>query len=212
MITSSAGHCLGASYEREVRLENGRSVRLRWIRRTDAGLLLEGFTRLSMESRVMRFFAPLHTLSDETIRYLTDVDGMNHAAMIAVFPSGKGPGAREKGYGVARFVRSAGDRRSAEVAVVVTDDTQGQGLGRRLIETLAAAARERGIETFEMSVLGRNWRVREFLRRRHAEYLRRDGEVLEYSLGTAVVLARKAGGGLPRCRGPSGTEDLGQEI
>jgi GNAT superfamily N-acetyltransferase len=199
MMTTSSGPCLGASFEQAVRLEDGRGVRLRWIRRGDGDLLREGFTRLSMESRVLRFFAPLHTLSDERVRYLTNVDGIDHAALIAVSPSDKDRGAREKGYGVARFVRSARDPRSAEVAVVVTDDTQGRGLGRRLIETLAAAARERGIDTFDMSVLGRNWRVREFLRRRLAEYRRRDGEVLEYRLGTAVIAAQRPERGLPRC-------------
>jgi GNAT superfamily N-acetyltransferase len=132
MMTSSSGLCLGASFEQAVRLEDGRRVRLRWIRRTDADLVRDGFARL---------------------------------------------------------VRSVSNKRSAELAVTVTDDTQGRGLGRLLVATLAAAAHERGVDTFEMSVLGRNWRVREFLRRRHAEFRCRDGEVLEYALGTAAIVA-----------------------
>jgi GNAT superfamily N-acetyltransferase len=189
MMTSSSGLRLGASFEQAVRLEDDRRVRLRWIRRTDADLLRQGFARLSLDSRVLRFFAPLHTLGDDTIRYFTEIDGYNHAAIIAVFPSGNGPAAREEGYGVARFVRSASNPRCAELAVTVIDDAQGRGLGRRLVATLAAAALERDVDTFEMSVLGRNWRVREFLRRRHAEFRRRDGEVLEYTLGTAAIVA-----------------------
>jgi ribosomal protein S18 acetylase RimI-like enzyme len=199
MRTSSC-FCLGPSFEQPVRLEDGGDVRLRWVRPTDADLFREGFMRLSMESRVMRFFAPLHTLSDETVRYLTDVDGINHAALLAVSPRCKGPGARGRGYGVARFVRSAGDPRSAEFAVTVLDDAQGRGLGRRLVETLALAARERGIETFEMSVLESNRRVRRFLRRIHAEYRGRDGEVLEYGVAIAAILARRVAGEPPRCR------------
>jgi GNAT superfamily N-acetyltransferase len=194
MLTASARLRLDASFEQAAHLEDGSHVRLRWIRRTDADLLREGFARLSMESRVLRFFAPLHTLSDDTIRYFTDVDGIDHAALLAVVPSGRGPGAYEKGCGIARFVRSASDPHRAELAVTVSDETQGRGLGRRLVETLAAAARERGIDTFEMSVLGCNWRVREYLRRRNAEFRGRDGEVLEYCLGTGSVVRRIANG------------------
>jgi GNAT superfamily N-acetyltransferase len=201
VITSSPNLCLGDSFEHAVLLESGRNVRLRWIRPADADLLRDGFARLSMESRHLRFFAPLHTLSDDTVRYLTQVDGINHAALIAVSPSGKGSGAREEGYGVARFIRSASDPRSAEVAVTVTDDTQGQGLGRRLVEMLAVAARERGIETFEASVLGSNSRVREFLRRTDAEYRRRNGDVQEYIVATAAIVAQSASTRLPRCPG-----------
>jgi ribosomal protein S18 acetylase RimI-like enzyme len=199
MRTSSSALCLGASFEQAVRLEGGRNVRLRWIRPADADVLLEGFTRLSMESRLMRFFAPLHTLSDETLRYLTEVDGINHAALLAVSPSGEGPGARDRGYGVARFIRSESDPRSAEMAVTVADDTQGRGLGRRLVATLAVAAQERGIEKFQMSVLGSNWRAHELLRRIHAEYGRRDGTVQEYSVGTAALAAHWAAAAPPRC-------------
>jgi GNAT superfamily N-acetyltransferase len=207
MRTSASALCLGTSFEQAVRLEDGRDVRLRWIRPADADVLREGFARLSMESRLMRFFAPLHALSDETLRYLTEVDGVDHAALIAVSPSGKGPGTRDEGYGVARFIRSASDPLSAEVAVTVADDAQGRGLGRRLVGTLAAGARERGVETFQMSVLGSNWRVRELLRRIHADYRRGDGQVHEYSVGTEV-LARSVAAGLPPCCGLFGSTRL----
>lgn len=129
MRTTSSGLCLGASFEQAARLKDGRDVQLRWIRPADADLLREGFTRLSMESRVMRFFAPLHALSDEMIGYLTKVDGIDHAAVLAVSPWTKGPGARDEGYGVARFVRSKSEPHSADLAVTVPDDTQGRGLG-----------------------------------------------------------------------------------
>src|SRR5271169_3924962 len=125
MNASSFGFCREASLE-AVRLDDGRNVRLRWMGPADADLLREGFARLSMESRVMRFFAPIHTLSDELVRYLTEVDGTNHAALLAVSPRGPGSGAPDRGYGVARFVRSASDPRRGELAVTVPDDTQGR--------------------------------------------------------------------------------------
>jgi GNAT superfamily N-acetyltransferase len=166
-------------------LGGGLRVLLRAIRPTDDTLLREGFARMSMWSRVMRFFAPLHMLSDTAVRYLTDVDGTNHFALVAVSPASEGSSSR--GFGVARFIRSAEDPATAELAVTVTDDAQGRGLGRRLLEVLTYAARRRGIVTYEMSVHWGNARVHSFLERLGAMRRRRDGEIVEYTLDTASL-------------------------
>jgi GNAT superfamily N-acetyltransferase len=138
----------------------------------------------------MRFFAPLHTLSEDAARYLSHVDGVDHVALIAVSGSGKGPAAGpERAFGVARYIRSAADPRSAELAVTVTDDAQGYGLGHCLLETLAVAARERGVQIFQASVLYGNLRVHALLQRFGAVHRRRDGEVQEYTV-EAVAFAR----------------------
>jgi GNAT superfamily N-acetyltransferase len=193
MANSPSGLCLGASFERPLRLEDGRDLCMRWIRPTDAPLLQEGFSRLSMESRLMRFFAPLHTLSEEAARYLSHVDGVDHAALIVVSRAGKGAaGGPERAFGVARYIRSAADPRSAELAVTVTDDAQGCGLGRGLLEILAVAAREGGIDTFEASVLYGNLRVHALLKRFGAVHRRRDGEVQEYAVDAAAFVARRS--------------------
>ena len=179
---------LGPSFDQPVSLEDGSVLHLRWIRPADAPLLRDTFSRLSMRSRMMRFFVPLHTLSDDSVRYLTEVDGVHHAALLALsIPGGAVP--EERSFGVARFIRSAADPKSAEAAVAVTDDAQGHGLGRRLIETLAIAARERGVETFEANVLWSNARVHAFLQRRGAVRRRREGEFVEYGIDTAALAA-----------------------
>lgn len=170
-------------------LDDGRRVRLRWIRPTDAELLRDGFARLSMASRLTRFFAPLHVLSDGAVRYLTQVDGINHAAIVALSV----PGDRandERALGVARFVRLAEDAKKAEVAVTVADDAQGRGLGRRLLATLAVAAQERGVETFAMYVLWSSARPRRLLLTLGAERRGRDGDVVEYAIATSAVASR----------------------
>jgi GNAT superfamily N-acetyltransferase len=202
MTNGAASLHLDASFERWVCLDDGRRVRLRWIRPADAGVLRDGFERLSMQSRRMRFFAPLHALSDEVVRYFTEVDGMDHAAIIAVsMPEGEGVNVR--GFGVARFIRSAEDPSRAEAALTVTDDAQGRGLGRRLLETLAVAALERGVTTFEMSVLWSNSRLHGFLRRAGAKRRRIDGEVVEYAIETASLAPRSAAApvGICECAG-----------
>ena len=127
----------------------------------------------------------------------------------------KGPaGGAERAFGVARYIQSAADPRSAELAVTVTDDAQGCGLGRRLLEILSVAARERGIDTFEASVLYGNLRVHALLQRFGAVNRRRDGEVQEYAVDAAAFVARRSVAG-PRhhaARAARWGENLGQEV
>jgi GNAT superfamily N-acetyltransferase len=123
------------------------------VRPEDAALLREGFVRLSPRSRFQRFLSAKPRLSAEELRYLTDVDGERHVAIGAVTWS---PGGREKGLGVARFFRQAHTPEVAEVAITVVDDAQGKGLGRLLMDRLVEAARERGVERFELRVLAGN--------------------------------------------------------
>jgi RimJ/RimL family protein N-acetyltransferase len=178
----SSRSSLDASFSRCVTLSDGRRVRLRWIRPSDAALVREGFERLSLKSRWMRFFVGLHELSEPTLRYLTDVDGTHHVALIAV--EDLDGGASERALGTARFVRDDADPRVAELAVTVTDDAQGRGLGRRLLAALADAAEERGIRTFTMAVLADNVPVRRMLERLGAVRRSTEGDVSTYTLDT----------------------------
>jgi GNAT superfamily N-acetyltransferase len=180
---------LDSTFEGQVRLADSRQLCLRWIRSTDATLLQDGFARLSPESRLMRFFSPIPELPERFIRYLIDVDGYNHAALIAASPPNEVSDGSERG-GIARFIRNQSDERSAELAVTVTDDVQGQGLGHQLIWTLAAAAHERCIETFTVSVLWSNVRVRRLLRQLGADVRGREGDVIEYAVAISSISPR----------------------
>src|SRR3954466_10295133 len=59
-------------------------VRIRPIRSTDTELILDGFSRLSVESRWMRFLSAKHNLSARELRFLTEVDHHDHEALVAV--------------------------------------------------------------------------------------------------------------------------------
>ena len=185
---------LDASFERDARLHDGRPVRLRWIRAADADLLREGFARLSQQSRRTRFFIPVRELSDEMVRRMTQVDGYDHGALVALSVPDAASGERERGLGVARFVRSLEDRSSAEIAVTVIDEVQGLGLGHLLLSTIAVAAHERGIETFTMDVLSENTRVKSMLWNLHADWKQREGDVSTYAVATARIEGASLGG------------------
>jgi GNAT superfamily N-acetyltransferase len=105
---------------------------------------------LSPDSRYRRFLAAMPELSEEMVRYLTEIDHHDHEAIAALDEE------TGEGIGVARYVRNPQSRDVAEVAVAVIDDWQGKGLGTRLLEVLGARARAEGIQGFTALMLAAN--------------------------------------------------------
>ena len=126
-------------------------VVIREIRPTDRALLAHSHDRFSDESMRRRFLSPKPRLSTTELRYLTEVDGDNHYAIVAVPLDDL-----NSIVGVARFVRHLDDPTAAEAAIIVADDLQGRGLGKRLAQLLGDAARDRGIRRFTASMLTDN--------------------------------------------------------
>ncbi|MDJ0739532.1 MAG: GNAT family N-acetyltransferase [Gammaproteobacteria bacterium] len=141
-------------YVKEVRLSAEERVRVRLLRATDKQRLREGFDALSAASRQKRFFGGKHALSDGELRYLTEVDQVDHVAIGAVMLDAAGD--EGAGAGVARFVRLPAETTVAEVALTVIDRMQGRGIGRLLLRLLVEAAVERGIERFRFECLAHN--------------------------------------------------------
>jgi hypothetical protein len=83
------------------RLRDGSTVHIRPISADDRELLRSGFEDLSEHSRYMRFQAPMASLSDKQLAYLTDVDHHDHEALVALASA---PGEPDI-VGVARFIR-----------------------------------------------------------------------------------------------------------
>jgi GNAT superfamily N-acetyltransferase len=194
-------------------LESGLSVTIRTIQPSDRAALREEFLRLSPESRYRRFFAHMADLSDDVLTYLTEVDGVDHVALIALVES---PDLKtERGVGVARFIRTAEDPKAAEAAVTVIDDMQHRGVGRSLGGALVEAARERGIERFAGEVLETNEPMLRALREAGAVLRRGDPGVLRFDVSIAAEhepllfrlfreIARSIPGLLLRLRPPRG--------
>ncbi|UCG86281.1 MAG: GNAT family N-acetyltransferase, partial [Gemmatimonadota bacterium] len=129
---------------RWVHLPDGTPVLIRPIVPEDKTLLLQYLLRLSPQSAYRRFMAPLKSLSERQLEYLTDIDYNDHMAWTAVDPL-------EPGHpllGVARYIRFTGDPRRAEVAAMVLDSHQGRGLGTLLFSMLWQSAVANGIDVF----------------------------------------------------------------
>lgn len=147
----------------------GRAVHIRHIVADDATLLIDLFIRLSPETRRLRFFAPKPDVPHETLwpqaMKLSNIDPLVQAALIATEPPGAAASsAPEPALGVARLVRDADDATTAEVAIVVRDDYQGEGLGTVLFDLLIQVGMVRGLKRLRAVSLAENEAVHQLVR------------------------------------------------
>jgi RimJ/RimL family protein N-acetyltransferase len=140
-------------------LRSGARVWIRPIEPGDKGKLAEGLRQLSNETIRRRFLAAKPRFSSAELRYLTELDGVNHIALVAVDADD-----RDRLIGVARCVRFHDRPDTAEMAIVVGDPWQNQGLGRALANALAEAALAVGIRRFAATVLADNEPARRLMR------------------------------------------------
>jgi GNAT superfamily N-acetyltransferase len=158
--TASGDLVFDEAYAERALLKDGTAVVLRLVHPGDKALLLEGWQRLSAETRYRRFHTPKAALSASELRYLTEIDQYDHVAIGA----GCRCEGRLVGLGIARFVRSETRPDVADAALTVLDDAQRKGLGRLLLTRLMAAARERGVARFEFDVLATNTAMRSLVK------------------------------------------------
>jgi len=144
----------------ETTLNDGTRVRFRPIRPDDKGWLQRGIQQLSPESRYRRFFAPVDHLTEEQLRYFTEVDQVDHVAWLGTLADSQSG----RVVAVARFICLPGVPDAAEAAVTVLDEFQGRGLGRAMLVVITRRAIERGIKRFTMFVLVENEAMMALLR------------------------------------------------
>jgi len=130
-------------------LRDGTRLVIRPIRPSDKAELSAGLSNLSELSRHRRFLSPKVRFTAAELRYLTELDGHDHVALVAHLMDGTG-------VGVARYVRMPSDPPTADVAIAVADSMQGRGLGSLMAELLAAVAATQGIKRFSADILSDN--------------------------------------------------------
>jgi GNAT superfamily N-acetyltransferase len=141
-----AGHYPG-ELESDIEIRTGATLHVRPIRSDDAVKLIAFHHKLSFDSIYRRYFSIHPELSPHEVAHLTEVDYVDRLALVV-----------EDGdelVAVGRYDREPATA-SAEVAFVVRDDYQHLGLGHRLLDALAVAARQRGITTFTAETLFEN--------------------------------------------------------
>jgi acetate---CoA ligase (ADP-forming) len=166
----------------DVVLRDGSTLRLRPTSPADTSALLSFFTRLSPESRYLRFQGA-GTVDGRTVEPFT------HSDTAAVSLVGELAG---DVVALATFVRLR-DPRRAEVAFAVADELQGRGVGTRLLERLAARAARSGVEEFVAQVLPQNGAMlKVFGDAGFATTRQLDGGVVEVRLAIAATDAYRA--------------------
>jgi GNAT superfamily N-acetyltransferase len=171
---------LVSGWSEEIVLGEGIRARLRLVHPNDKAMLLAAFDKLSPESRFLRFFQRKESLTEDELRYLTEMDQVSHLALGAVLLDDAGD--EVEGLGIARFVKLADRDHVAEAAVVVADRIHGMGLGRLLFERLESAAVERGIKRFRCEALAANAALLALV-----EGLAPEAEVVETHDGVVVL-------------------------
>jgi RimJ/RimL family protein N-acetyltransferase len=143
----------------------GRAVRIRHIVPEDAALLVDLFNHLSPETRRMRFLRPRNDVPNEVFwpeaRRFAAIDPLVEAALIGLVSEED----RDHAVGVARLARDADDPNVAEMAIVLRDDYQGEGLGTLLFDLLLQVAMVRGLKRLVAISLAENDAFRRLVRK-----------------------------------------------
>jgi RimJ/RimL family protein N-acetyltransferase len=114
------------------------------------------FYRLSPETLYRRFMSPIARPEQTRPDRLLDIDHRDREAIVAVDDG--------EIVGVARYVRQPGSD-AAELAVVVADAWQRQGLATRMLAALARQASAVGIQRFTLTMLADNRPILRLVRR-----------------------------------------------
>ena len=129
------------------------SVRIREIREGDVPLIREMHERLSGESVYYRYLGS-NKPSFEDIHRLSTFNGNDGLVLVAVIH-----GNPDKVVGIAYYQRDANDSTTAEPAILIEDQYQGCGLGKKMIKELIRLALLNGVETFETFIHSANYRM-----------------------------------------------------
>lgn len=147
----------------------GVGMRVRDIRPDDKDALVRMHDRLSAETRYRRYHGAKGELSSRELRYLTEVDGHEHVALVAEDDRGEL-------HGVARAIADGAPGR-AELAIVVPDDAQACGIGATLVERLLDRAEAEGLDRIALEVQADNHRALRFFQGFGARQVRAAGGV-----------------------------------
>ncbi|MFZ2259873.1 acyl-CoA synthetase (NDP forming) [Luteococcus japonicus] len=149
--TSSPGG--PAQWEADVVLADGGIAQLRPITADDRANMIAFYSRVSDQSKYLRFFATHPTLSDQELDEYTNPDNHDRVALLLAVDGDVVAFAHYE------ILPDLLPDRVANVAFLVQDDQQGRGVGNILLEHLAEVGRECGVERFTAEMLTQNRRM-----------------------------------------------------
>jgi RimJ/RimL family protein N-acetyltransferase len=139
-----------ASYSAQEQLRNSRPITIRALKPQDRTGLTTAVGRASSQTLYRRFFGAKRHFSEREVEFFTNVDFVNHVALVAEVDEAGQPAI----VGGGRFVVIEPGK--AELAFTVVDQYQGQGIATVLMRHLGALAREAGVRELVAEVLPEN--------------------------------------------------------
>jgi acetyltransferase len=135
--------------------KDGTRIDIRPIRPEDEPLMVEFHHRLSERSVYFRYFHLLNLSQRTAHERLTRVCFIDYDRGMALVAERENPDGGHELLGIGRLTRVHGTD-DAEMAVLVSDDFQGQGLGSELIAQLIKIARQEKMARITADILGEN--------------------------------------------------------
>ena len=142
-------------YVTEWAMKNGETVALRPIRPEDEPMLIRLHEALSERSVYLRYFQPLKLSHRTAHERLTRICFIDYDREIALVAERKMEDSSAGLIGIGRLSKLHG-RNEAELAVLIDDRHQHQGLGTELYRQLIAIAREEKVERVVSTILSEN--------------------------------------------------------
>ena len=146
-----------ANYSVREQLRDGRPLEIRALRPSDEADMLAAIDRTGAASLQRRFFVTKRGFSEKEKAFFMNTDFVNHVALVAVIDEAGSPAI----VGGGRYVVTKPGE--AEVAFVVIDAFQRQGIGALLTQHLAGLARAAGLRELVAEVLPENMAMRRVL-------------------------------------------------
>jgi RimJ/RimL family protein N-acetyltransferase len=146
-----------ATYSVKEHLRDGRPIEIRALHPDDEAGMLAAIDRIGKDSLQRRFFVTKRGFSDAEKAFFMKIDFVNHVALVAEIEED----GRSAIVGGARYVVVKPGQ--AEVAFMVVDGYQGQGIGGILTRHLVGMARAAGLKELIAEVLPENMSMRKVL-------------------------------------------------
>ncbi len=142
-------------YIKEVTTNNGENITIRPIKSEDEPLIYNLFKNLSEETILFRFCQKLVDIPHEKLVRYCQIDYEREMAFVAVVMD---KNANEEIIADVR-ISLMPDLENAELAILVSDEWQGKGIGAILMQYCIQVAREIGLKSLWMEILKNNNRM-----------------------------------------------------
>lgn len=139
-----------ARYSVIERLRDGREVEIRALHPEERDDMLAAIGRTSGQSMQRRFFSAKRDFSQAEMSFFMNIDFDTHVALVALLDEDGRPAI----VGGGRYIIVKDGE--AELAFLVIDAYQGQGIGRLLMKHLVTIGRGRGLRRLSADVLPEN--------------------------------------------------------